>query len=136
MMPAMYQETFKSMEKQNVSAMWNDMFIYENILDADGRVIAAANPNGRWPNLGYTKGSVNTQRSTFWKMSAATILLRNITLSYTMPKNWVKYIGLNAIRFNMTIQNALSLYNACPYDYKNNKKASDSFIIYHLSFSI
>ena len=64
MMPAMYQETFKSMEKQNVSAMWNDMFIYENILDADGRVIAAANPNGRWPNLGYTKGSVNTQRST------------------------------------------------------------------------
>lgn len=120
MMPAMYQETFKSMEKQNVSAMWNDMFIYENILDADGRVIAAANPNGRWPNLGYTKGSVNTQRSTFWKMSAATILLRNITLSYTMPKNWVKYIGLNAIRFNMTIQNALSLYNACPGGYWDN----------------
>ena len=120
MMPNMYRESFDEMEKQNVSAMWNDMFIYEDVLDAQGRVIAAANPNGRWPNLGYTKGSVNTRASTFWKMSAAEILLRNITLAYTVPKNVVKSIGLNAVRFNVTVQNALSLYNACPGGYWNN----------------
>ena len=121
MMPDMYQETFKSMETTNLSAMWNDMFIYEDVLDAQGRVIAAANPNGRWPNIGLTKTTtVNTKRSTFWKMSAAEVLLRNVSFAYTLPKNVVKSIGLNNVRFNMTIQNALSLYNACPGGYWNN----------------
>lgn len=120
MMPAMYRESFKSMETTNVSAMWNDMFIYEDVRDAEGRVIAAANPDGAWPNFGYTKGDVNTQTSTFWKMSAAEVLLRNITLAYTLPKNIVKSMGLNNVRFNMTIQNALSLYNACPGGYWDN----------------
>ena len=120
MMPNMYKEKFDNLEKENVSAMWNDMFIYEDVLDAQGNVIAAANPDGRWPNFGYTKASVNSQTSTFWKMSAAEIYLRNITLAYTVPKNAVKAIGLSNIRFNVTIQNALSLYNACPDGYWDN----------------
>ena len=123
MMPAMYQERFdgkQGMETNNVSAMWNDMFIYEDVLDAQGRVIAAANPDGRWPNIGYNVKGINSQRSTFWKMSAAEIYLRNITLAYTLPKNICRSIGLNNVRFNMTIQNALSLYNACPDGYWDN----------------
>ena len=120
MMPNMYQEDFGKMETTNVSAMWNDMFIYEDVLDAEGRVIAYANPDGRWPNLGLNKSSVNTQRSTFWKMSAAEIALRNLSVAYTLPKNIVKTIGLNAVRFNVTVQNALSLYNACPGGYWDN----------------
>jgi hypothetical protein len=125
MMPAMYRESFSSMETTNVSEMWNDMFIYEDVLDAEGNVIAHANPNGRWPNFGFTKGGVNSKTSTFWKMSAAEILLRNITVAYTVPKNIVKSVGLNAVRFNLTIQNALSLYNACPEGYGNNFAGSD-----------
>ena len=120
MMPNMYQESFSSMETTNVSAMWNDMFIYEDVLDAQGRVIATANPNGAWPNLGFTSGSVNSQRSTFWRMSAAEILIRNLTLAYTLPKNICRSIGLNNVRFNMTVQNLMSLYNACPGNYWDN----------------
>ena len=120
MMPAMYRESFGSMETTNVSAMWNDMFIYEDVLDAQGRVIAEANRDGRWPNFGYTKSSVNSQASTFWRMSAAEILLRNISIAYTVPKELVRKVSLNAVRFNITVQNALSLYNACPGGYWNN----------------
>lgn len=120
MMPNMYQESFGSLETTNVSAMWNDMFIYEDVLDAQGRVIAEANRDGRWPNFGYTKSSVNSQRSTFWRMSAAEIYLRNISVAYTVPKEFVRKIGINALRFNVTVQNALSLYNACPGGYWDN----------------
>jgi TonB-linked SusC/RagA family outer membrane protein len=120
MMPAMYRESFGSMETTNVSTMWNDMFTYEDVLDANGRVIAAANPDGRWPNFGFTKGNVNSQVSTFWRMSAAEILLRNISVAYTLPKDIVRRIGLNGVRFNITVQNAFSLYNACPGKYWNN----------------
>ncbi len=119
MMPGMYQESFGSLETTNVSVMWNDMFIYEDVLDAQGSVIAAANPNGRWPNFGYTSGNVNSRTSTYWRMSAAEILLRNVSLAYTLPKNWVKSIGLSTIRLNVTVQNAFSLYNACPGRYWN-----------------
>lgn len=120
MMPTMYKESFGNMETTNVSAMWNDMFIYEDVLDANGNVIAQANPNGKYPNLGYTKASVNSQASTFWRMSAAEFYLRNISLAYTLPKKYVTAIGLNAIRVNLTVQNAFSLYNACPGGYWNN----------------
>ncbi len=120
MMPTMYKESFGNMETTNVSAMWNDMFIYEDVLDASGNVIAQANPNGKYPNLGYTKASVNSQASTFWRMSAAEFYLRNISLAYTLPKKYVAAIGLNAIRVNLTVQNAFSLYNACPGGYWNN----------------
>ena len=120
MMPNMFRESFDSMETTNVSTMWNDMFIYADVHDANGDVIAAANPNGRWPNFGYTSGSVNSQTSTFWRMPATQIYLRNITIAYTFPKSWVKSVGLNAVRFNITCQNAFSFYNACPGGYWNN----------------
>ena len=120
MMPSIYEESFSSMETTNVSAMWNDMFIYEDVVDAQGNVIAWANPNGQWPNFGYTEKGVNSKVSTFWKMSAAEILIRNLTLAYTLPKNIVKSLGLNNVRFNMTIQNVMSLYNPCPGGYWNN----------------
>ncbi len=119
MMPAMFRESFSSMETTNVSKMWNDMFIYEDVYDAEGNVIAAANPDGRWPNFGFTKSSVNSQTSTFWRMSAADILLRNISIAYTFPKTVVSKLGMSNIRFNLTVQNALSLYNACPGGYWN-----------------
>ena len=54
-------------------------------------------------------------------MSAAEIMLRNISIAYTLPKRWVKAIGLGSVRFNMTCQNAFSFYNAIP------DKAWDNF---------
>lgn len=119
MMPAMYRESFSSMETTNVSKMWNDMFIYEDVLDEQGNVIAAANSDGRWPNFGFTEKSVNSQTSTFWRMSAADILMRNISFAYTVPKSAVSKLGLSNIRINMTVQNAFSFYNACPGGYWN-----------------
>jgi len=113
-------ESYGTMERENVSAMWADMFVYEDVLDYQGNVIAYANPDGRWPNFGYTERSVNSAASTFWRMPATQIYLRNITLAYTLPKSWVKYLGLSNIRINATCQNALSLYNAIPGGYWNN----------------
>ena len=113
-------ESFSKMETTNVSRMWEDMFVYEDVYDASGNVIAYQNRDGRWPNFGFTKGSINSAASTFWRMSATQIYLRNITLAWALPKKWVNYIGLSNIRLNATIQNALSLYNAIPGRYWNN----------------
>lgn len=124
---ALRGESFSDMETTNVSAMWKDMFIYEDVYDAAGQVIARANRNGRWPNFGFNKGNINSVASTFWRISATKILLRNITLAYTLPKKWAHSIGLSNVRVNATCQNALSLYNSIPGGYWDSTGFSGNY---------
>lgn len=102
-------ESFDKMETVNISQLWRDMFVYDDAYDAQGKQIVWANRSGSMPNIRYSK--VNSQASTFWRMSAAEVMLRNVTVAYTLPKKWVRHIGLSNVRLNMTCQNAFSFYN-------------------------
>lgn len=106
------QESYSNMEYKNISAIWKDMYVYEDVLDANGNVTAAMNRNAKYPNLKYS--AINGQASTFWKVSAASIRLRNLTVAYSLPKEWMKPLGISSCRLNLTCQNLLSFYN--PYD--------------------
>lgn len=106
------QESYDDMEYKNLSAMWKDMYVYEDVLDANGNVVAAMNRNAKYPNLRYKE--VNSQASTFWKVSAANIRLRNLTVAYNLPKEWLTPIGISSCRLNLTCQNLFSFYN--PYE--------------------
>lgn len=106
------QESYNDMEYKNLSAMWKDMYVYEDVLDANGNVVAAMNRNAKYPNLRYKE--VNSQASTFWKVSAANVRLRNLTVAYNLPKEWLTPIGISSCRLNLTCQNLFSFYN--PYE--------------------
>ena len=99
-------------EYSNVSAMWKDMFVYEDIYDANNIVTVAQNRNAKYPNIRYS--SVNGAPSTFWKVSAATVQLRNMTVAYSLPKEWLKIIGISSCRFNLTCQNVFNFLNPYP----------------------
>ncbi|UVQ73095.1 TonB-dependent receptor [Bacteroides faecis] len=99
-------------EYSNVSAMWKDMFVYEDIYDANNIVTVAQNRNAKYPNICYS--SVNGAPSTFWKVSAATVQLRNMTVAYALPKEWLKIIGISSCRFNLTCQNVFNFLNPYP----------------------
>lgn len=99
-------------EYSNVSAMWKDMFVYEDIYDANNIVTVAQNRNAKYPNIRYS--SVNGVPSTFWKVSAATVQLRNMTVAYALPKEWLKIIGISSCRFNLTCQNVFNFLNPYP----------------------
>lgn len=104
-------EKFDDMETKNISAMWKDMFIYDDVYDVQGNLLALANRNGSMPNLRYKENSNN---STFWRMSAAKIMLRNISIAYSLPKSWIRPFGISNARLNLTCQNAFSFYNPIP----------------------
>lgn len=106
------QEKYGDMEYKNLSAMWKDMYVYEDVLDANGNVVAPMNRNAKYPNLRYD--DVNSQASTFWKVSAANVRLRNLTVAYALPKEWLNPIGISSCRLNLTCQNLFSFFN--PYD--------------------
>ena len=99
-------------EYSNVSAMWKDMFVYEDIYDANNIVTVAQNRNAKYPNIRYS--SVNGAPSTFWKVSAATVQLRNMTVAYALHKEWLKIIGISSCRFNLTCQNVFNFLNPYP----------------------
>lgn len=99
-------------EYSNVSAMWKDVFVYEDIYDANNIVTVAQNRNAKYPNIRYS--SVNGAPSTFWKVSAATVQLRNMTVAYALPKEWLKIIGISSCRFNLTCQNVFNFLNPYP----------------------
>lgn len=111
-------ESFGKMETTNISTMWRDMYVYDDVLDASGNVVAYANRDGRWPNIQYS--SINSQASTFWKMPATEVYLRNLSIAYNLPQSWVHKLGLSSVRFNMTAQNLLSFYNGIPGHYWDN----------------
>lgn len=103
---------YKDMEYTNLPSFWADnMYVYDNVLDANGNIVAPANRDAKYPNLRY---SVNNETSTFWKISGTRVTLRNITIAYSLPKAWIQKIGVESCRFNLTGQNMLSLYNPYP----------------------
>ena len=95
-----------NMEYTNIPAFWSDMFVYENVIDEAGNVVAERNISAKYPNLQYD--NVNCLASTFWALDGTTISMRNISLAYTAPKAFVNKLGLDNLRVNLTCQNAIN----------------------------
>jgi len=103
---------YNDLQYTNLPSFWaNNMFVYSNVLDAQGNVVASQNLNAIYPNLAY---SINNLNSTFWAVSSTRVTLRNITVAYSLPKKVVNMLGVESCRFNLTGQNMLSLYNPYP----------------------
>lgn len=107
-------ESFDNMQTTNVSKMWKNMFVYEDAYDASGNQIVWENRDGNMPNLRYA--SVNSRASTFWRIPATDVSLRNLTFAYNLPKQWTQKAGMSNVRLNVTCSNVCSLYNP----YKDN----------------
>lgn len=100
------------MQYVNLPSFWaNNMFVFEDIEDANGNIVAEANRNAKYPNLQY---EINGQQSTFWKVSGTRISIRNVVVAYAIPKNIIEKLGVESCRLNLTAQNVLSLYNPYP----------------------
>ncbi|MGY5355639.1 SusC/RagA family TonB-linked outer membrane protein [Wenyingzhuangia sp. IMCC45467] len=79
------------------------------------------NPNGTIPNLlnevnrgtEGSEGGINTVSSDFWRVSSFSLLMRNINLSYTIPKSFVEKAGISRCKVNFVAMNPFILFN--PY---------------------
>ena len=107
---------YNSMQHTNLPSFWaNNMFVYEDVYDAQGNIVAEANRNAKYPNLMYD--DVNNVESTFWRVKNTSITLRNITLAYALPKTLVSKVGVESCRLNLTAQNVLNFYNPYPNNF-------------------
>lgn len=71
------------------------------------------NPNAEFPRVwyGYSQNDPSSTPSSFWVKSAAYLRLKNITLSYNLPKSALKHIGLKEAKIYYSGQNLLTFTN-------------------------
>ncbi len=101
------------LETYSMPSFWNpdNMFVYQDVFDANGNLLVAENRDAHYPNLAH---SLNAEDSSFWRVSGTRVSLNRLTLAYTLPKSWLKPIGISSLRVNVTGQNLFSFYNPYP----------------------
>jgi TonB-linked SusC/RagA family outer membrane protein len=62
-------------------------------------------PNAVWPRVSSSNNVNNNQNSTFWLKSSNYLRLKNAEIGYTLPKTWIKKIGMTNIRTFVTASN-------------------------------
>lgn len=56
------------------------------------------NPNAQYPRVSAGSNSYNERTSTFWLQNSSYLRLKNIELSYTLPKAWTSRIHISGVR--------------------------------------
>lgn len=103
-----------SLDGANVPVYWQDMFVPEDVVDDAGNVVAKQNLTAKYPNMKY---SMNNEKSNFWQVSSFRMHLRNLSLGYTLPKQWLNKIGVSSCKINLTGTNLFSFVNPYPEHY-------------------
>lgn len=66
-----------------------------------------ANTDAKYPASGVDNGEF----SDFWLKSRAYLRIKNVTLSYTLPKDITSQVGLNNVRFYVSADNIYTFHN-------------------------
>lgn len=101
-------------EMTNMPSFWNvdNMYSYQDVEDAAGRIVVTENRDAKYPNLAYS--DVNSVASSFWRISGTDVRLSRLTLAYALRANWLKQIHVSNLRINVTGQNLISFTNPYP----------------------
>lgn len=67
------------------------------------------NPDARYPRLSAGSNSYNEKASTFWLQNSSYLRLKNVELSYTLPKVWTSRIHLDAVKFFVNGYNLVTI---------------------------
>ncbi|MBR1574316.1 MAG: TonB-dependent receptor [Bacteroidales bacterium] len=92
------------------------LFLLENSLqiDADGKIL---NPDARFPRLTVDAPNTNNAySSTWWYENGDYIRLKNIQLGYSLPKKWMKAIGMQSCRVFVEGTNLLTFSHVTKYN--------------------
>ena len=107
-----------NLEFYNMPSFWNpdNMYVYQDIYDGSGNKIMDMNRNAEYPNLAW---GINSNESSFWRVSAARVALNRLTIAYNLPSKWFGRIGIKGARINVTGTNLVNFYNPYPDKFTN-----------------
>lgn len=69
------------------------------------------NKNATMPRVAYDESSNNYTASTFWVQNSSYLRMKNLQFGYSLPKNVLKPIGCENIRFYYSVENLFTIHN-------------------------
>lgn len=63
------------------------------------------NPNASWPRLTYGENKNNSQESTFWMKDGTYLRLKNVDISYNVPRTYLRKFYIDNLRIGFIGQN-------------------------------
>lgn len=111
---ARFIDTYNIPSNQN-SMLWSPESFWSDMYDSE------TNPDGKYPNLGVNtvvSGSA-IARSDFWQISTFRCYVRNMSISYSLPKKWITPLKMSSVRLNLAGTNLWDFYNPYPDHYRN-----------------
>lgn len=69
--------------------------------------VSDRNPYAFWPRLSTEKVSNNSQRSTWFMRDGSFLRLKSLEIGYSLPKKWLKKIGMESVRIYYSGTNLL-----------------------------
>lgn len=87
--------------------IYDDQMNYWKPVDAVNGNYTAVNPEAKYPRIynEYENYSYNSRTQTKYLLDASYLRIKNITLSYILPKVWVMKVGLQSVKIYSSIEN-------------------------------
>lgn len=95
--------------------VYDDQMNYWKPVDAANGNYAAANPTAKYPRIynEYENYSYNSRTQTKYLLDLSYLRIKNVTLSYIIPKEWVSKVGLQSVKVYSSIEN-LHTFSSLP----------------------
>jgi TonB-linked SusC/RagA family outer membrane protein len=113
-----------NLEYTNIPIFWNDMFTPEDILDADGNVVAPQNIDAKYPNMSLTGSN---EDSRFWEVNSFRMTLRTLVVAYSIPQTVAGKLRIRSCKLNLTGTNLLSFHNPYPENFTDPMTSYGSY---------
>ncbi len=69
------------------------------------------NKNATMPRVAYDETSNNYNASTFWVQNSSYLRMKNLQFGYSLPKNVIKSVGIENVRFYYSVENLFTIHN-------------------------
>ncbi|MFT4095074.1 MAG: SusC/RagA family TonB-linked outer membrane protein [Niabella sp.] len=96
----------------STNAMWSQPIYLTDMYDS------VSNPNGKYPNLAYYDYIGGTS-SDFFMLPTFRMVVRNLSVGYTLPAEWVRKARFESARVYLSGNNLWDFYNPYPKKYRN-----------------
>ena len=99
------------------------------------------NPNAPWPRLTYTNNNNNNRASTYWMKDGSYLRLKNLEITYDVPREIIQHIRLTGLRLGFIGENLFTWSPFKWWDPEGNNESGNAYPIsrtfsFYLSFNL
>ena len=87
------------------------------------------NPNAPWPRLTYTNNNNNNRKSTYWMKDGSYLRLKNLEVTYDVPKKLIRHARLSSLRLGFVGENLFTWSPFKWWDPEGNNESGNAYPI-------